>query len=47
MSLSDLQHIPLGMLIIYLKKRPDFMGEAVAKMAYQELTRRYQNEGEK
>ncbi len=39
MRLCDLIHQPADQVIEYLKDKPDFMGEAVAKMCYQEITR--------
>ncbi|MCG9780464.1 hypothetical protein [Photobacterium damselae] len=40
MRLSDIIYQPIDQVIEYLKGKPDAIGEAIAKAAYQELTRR-------
>lgn len=37
--LCDLMYQPADQVIEYLKDKPDFMGEAIAKLCYQELAR--------
>ncbi|ELJ8564027.1 hypothetical protein DDM60_002714 [Vibrio cholerae] len=39
LRLSDLMHQPAEQVIEYLKDKPDAIGEAIAKMCYQAITR--------
>ncbi|EKF9824730.1 hypothetical protein O1D07_003342 [Vibrio cholerae] len=39
MSFYDLLSMPMSELLEFLNGQPDFIGEAVAKAAYQELAR--------
>ncbi len=39
MRLCDLMYQPADQVIEYLKDKPDSIGEAIAKMCYQEITR--------
>jgi len=39
MSFYNLLFMPMSELLEFLEGQPDFVGEAVAKAAYQELTR--------
>ncbi|WP_240701440.1 MULTISPECIES: hypothetical protein [Vibrio] len=39
LRLSDIIHQPADQVIEYLKDKPDFFGEAIAKACYQEITR--------
>ncbi len=39
LRLSDIIHQPADQVIEYLKDKPDYFGEAIAKACYQEITR--------
>jgi len=39
MNFLDLISMPMDQLLKFLEGQPDFIGEAVAKMAYQEISK--------